>query len=343
MKKALALMVSFLLAGSMVACGGGAGTGTDGAASTGGAEGEGPKTKVAAIFGGAINDGNWNETQFNGLEKIKAKGIETAYMENTGDTDAEVGARTYVNQGFNLIYLTTNSYQDYCTKLAEEAKDTTFIQVNGTIVTDNFISVRVADEEQGFMQGVIAALLTKTNKVGFVGGLEINPIKLGSSGFQQGVDYVNATYGKNVEAIRRNTGDFMDANKAKETAMSMIEGGCDVVAPMANDASVGVMEAAEAKGIMAIGAGIGENESAPTASRMIVVKDVSVVYDVTYDEYVAGTLKTTGDPELYGANKGVVYLTDWFNEAEVDEDTKAKAQEVMDKLAKGEITIDINI
>lgn len=332
MKKALALTLSLLLSLTMASCGKKQPQGS----------GEG-KIKVAAILAGAINDGNWNETQFNGLEKIKEKGAETAYMENISDTDAGIGARTYADQGYSLIYLSTNSFQDYCTQVAEENKDVTLIQINGTVVTDNFISVRIADEEQGFMQGVIAALLSKTNKVGFIGGLEITPIKLGSEGFQQGVDYVNATYGKNVEAIRRNTGSMLDLNKAKETTLSMIESGCDVVAPMADDSSIGILEAAEEKGVMVIGTGVGQNEAAPTAIRSIVVKDVAVAYEVTYDAYIAGTLKQGDTPELYGMNKGVIYLSEWYNESEVDDDVKAKVEEVMEKLKNGEIAINIEV
>lgn len=64
---------------------------------------------------------------------------------------------------------------------------------------------------------------------------------------------MNATYGLNVEAQRINTGSFTDVNQAKETAISIIEGGADVIAPMANDASTGIMEAGEEKGVMAIG------------------------------------------------------------------------------------------
>ena len=294
--------------------------------------------KVAAIFGGAINDGNWNETQYNGLKAIEEAGAEIAYMENISDTDAAEAARTYASEGFNLVYLTTNSYQDYCTPVAKDFPDTTFVQINGTIVDGNFVSVRIADEEQGFLQGVAAALLSETGKVGFVGGQEINPIKLGSSGFQQGVDYVNSTYGLNVEATRINTGSFTDVNQAKETAISIIEGGADVIAPMANDASVGIMEAGEEKGVMAVGCGLGQETSAPTATRMIIVKDVAIALKSTFESYVNGELNPT-EVETYGANKGVVYATDWFGD--VDDEVKTRLQETIDKMEKGEIEISL--
>lgn len=300
-----------------------------------GSTGEG--LKVAAIFAGAINDGSWNETQYNGLMRIGEQGAETSYMENVGDADVAEAARTYASDGYDLVYLSTNSYQDFAMPVAAEFPDTTFIQINGTEVTDNFISISVADEEQGFLQGVAAALLSESGKVGFVGGLEITPIILGSSGFQQGVDYANETYGLAVEASRVNTGNFTDVNQAKETTISLIEAGCDVVAPMADDASVGVMEAAEEKGALAVASGTSLVASAPTATRLVVVKDISLTYDATYDLYVKDQLHPT-EVAVFGAKEGVVYLTDFSSE--VPAEVKANLEETFAKMQAGEIDID---
>lgn len=297
--------------------------------------------KVAAIFGGAINDGNWNETQYNGLMAIAEMGAETDYMENVADADVAEAARTYASQGYNLIYLTTNSYQDHCTPVAEEFPDSMFIGINGTYISDNYISVRIADEQQGFMQGVIAALLCQSGKVGFVGGMEINPIKLGASGFRQGVAYANENLGTDVEALVNITGSFTDVNQAKETAIAQIEGGCTVVTPMANDASVGVMEAAEEKGAMAIGCGPGQESSAPTMTQVIVVKDVAIAITTTFESFASGALSAT-EVETYGANRGVVYVTDWLSD-DVSDFAEAAVKEVLAELSAGNIEIDLNV
>lgn len=347
MKKALTLVLALtMLVGVLAGCQSAASstpasTGSTAAGSSSTAPGTSAEgTMVAAIFGGAINDGNWNQTQYNGLMNIGALGAETAFVENTSDTDAAQAARDYATAGFQLIYLTTNSYQDYCTPVAADFPDATFVSINGTIVQDNYISVRIADEEQGFMMGVAAALLSKTGKVGFVGGLEINPIKLGATGFQQGVDYVNENYGLSVEATIINTGSFTDVNQAKETAIAMIDSGCDVVTPMANDAGVGVMEAAEEKGVMAIASGIGQEASAPTATQLTVVKDVAVAYDVTFAAFLDGSLKATTEVEKYGANRGVVFLT---GDDSLESEISTRLNEVMEKLKNNEITIDLTV
>lgn len=350
MKKTILLMTALALCVCLLAACGGAASSAAPAASTAQsqaaaesaapAESSGDGLQVAAIFAGAINDGSWNETQYNGLMRIGEQGAETSYMENVGDADVAEAARTYASDGYDLVYLSTNNYQDFVMPVAADFPDTTFIQINGTEVTDNFISISVADEEQGFLQGVAAALLSESGKVGFVGGLEITPIILGSSGFQQGVDYANETYGLAVEASRVNTGNFTDVNQAKETTISLIEAGCDVVAPMADDASVGVMEAAEEKGALAVASGTSLVASAPTATRLVVVKDISLTYDATYDLYVKDQLHPT-EVAVFGAKEGVVYLTDFSSE--VPAEVKANLEDTFAKMQAGEIEIDKSI
>lgn len=143
-----------------------------------------------------------------------------------------------------------------------------------------------------------------------------------------------------VTASRINTGSFTDVNQAKETAISLIESGCDVVAPMADDASVGVMEAAEEKAVMAVASGESLVSSAPTATRLVVVKDISLTYDATYEMYLNDELHPT-EVATFGAKEGVVFLTGFASG--VDAEAKAALEDVYAKLASGEITIDKTI
>ena len=98
--------------------------------------------------------------------------------------------------------------------------------------------------------GALAALLSVNNKVGFIGGLPINPIINGGKGFEQGAKYVNP----DIEIMSQNTGNFMMPSQRK-SAKQFVSEGVDVLCPMANQASLGVMEAAEETGVLAIGSG----------------------------------------------------------------------------------------
>ncbi|MCL2578677.1 MAG: BMP family protein [Oscillospiraceae bacterium] len=346
MKKIFALLIVLMMGISLFAgCGGGTapaapttpaqdGNQADAGGDSAGGEGEG--IRVAAIFSGPINDGAWNETQYNGLRRMEGRGASISFVENISDADSVEVMRAFAAEGFDLIFLTTNGYQDLCFPLTGDFPDTMFIQLNGTIISDNFISVRVPNEEQGFLAGIIAALYTQTGTVGFVGGQDITPIIIGSLGFQQGVDYVNEHFGTNVTAVRINTGNFHDANQAKETAISMIEAGADVVVPMADAAGVGVVEAVQERGVMTVGTGPGHAIMAPESVIATIMRDNAYVYDAVWEMFVSGNWPT--EVEAHGVARGVVYAVGWLDH--VDSEIIDRLAQVMDSMRAGEIYID---
>jgi len=331
MKKIFAIVVIIALTAALAACGNGA----DPAPPTG----DGPtQIRVASIFAGPVNDGSFNETQLNGLRRMEARGAHIAYAENIGDTDAAEAMRAFAAEGYDVIVLSTNAYQDLVFPLTGDFPDTRFVQFNGTQMTDNFFSLRVQNEELGFLAGVVAALSTETGMVGFVGGQEITPILAGSWGFQQGVDYVNEHFGRDVTAVRINTGNFLDANQAKETAISMIESGVDVLVPLADAAGNGVIEAAEERGKMAVGTGPGHARNAPNTVIATIVRDNAYVYDSIWSWIESGNWPTEIIP--HGAAAGVIYAENWLagTDAEIIELTEL----VLSRMISGEIYVDRN-
>lgn len=291
--------------------------------------------KVAAIFGGPINDGSWNETQYNGLKRLESRDAQISFVEMISDVDSVEVMRTFATEGYDLVFLTTNGMQDLCFPLAASFPNTTFVQLNGSIVSDNFISIRIADEEQGFLAGVVAALWTDTGTVGFIGGQEITPILIGSLGFQQGVDYVNERYGTDVTTIRVNTGNFSNVNQAKETTIAMIERGVDIIVPMADAAGAGVIEAIEERGLMAVGTGSGHAIMAPDNVLVTIMKDSSYVYDAVWEIFINDTFPST--VETYGVARGVVYANDWLYG--IDDTIVSTVEDIIYRIITGEIYI----
>jgi basic membrane protein A len=292
--------------------------------------------RVALIMEGPISDMSWNATAYNGIKKVEALGAEISYQENVPVSSLADSIRTYATDGFDVIFLATNSYKDVTLEVAKDFPDTQFIIINGGVAVDNVMSVQIADEEQGFMMGAVAAAVTESKQVGFVGGLEITPIINGGKGFAQGVVYVDPA----VKVNSAVTGSMDDVNKAKETAKAMIESGVDAIAPMANQSGLGVLEAAEESGIKAIASGLGQGEVAPTSLVVEVVKDTSIAYESAYKTYLEGGFGT--EVIKMGAAQGVVYLADWLPAAEgLSEEIRTKIAAVYADLAAGKITIDL--
>jgi basic membrane protein A len=215
MKKLLALMLTLIMSLSVFT-----GCASKGVSSD---KKEGKK-RVAIILEGAISDMSWNATAYAGLKKIEAMGAEVAYVENVPASSVADSIRTYADEKYDVIFLSTNSYADPGATAAKDYPNTQFFMINSSVVAKNVASFGIQDAEQGFLMGALAGLLTKTGTVGFVGGLEINPIINGGKGFSQGAKYVKP----DVKVIATNTGSFDNVSAAKETAKAMVGQGVDV-------------------------------------------------------------------------------------------------------------------
>jgi basic membrane protein A len=232
-----------------------------------------------------------------------------------------------------------NGYEDFGAQAAPQYPKTQFILINGKQSHgDNLVALQIADEQQGFLMGAIAALTSKTKNIGFIGGEEITPIINGRKGFEQGAKYADSSVKVNATL----TGSFSDINKAKETAKAMVDAGVDVLSPMANAAALGVLQAAEESGkAYSIGSSIGQQKNAPKSLIIEIGKDTSIAYEAAYKMWLDGKLGK--DPIKMGADKGVVFLSDWKDASkDIPEDVKAKVKAIYDDLAAGKITIDLN-
>lgn len=304
------------------------------AACDGGGKKDDPKKKVALIMEGAVSDMSWNATAYNGLKKIEALGAQIGHTENTPVSDAAEAIRTYADDGYGVIFMSSSSYQDLAVEEAKKYPDIQFFLINSRVTETNIRSFAIQDAEQGYLMGALAALLTKTGTVGYIGGLEIAPILNGAKGFEQGVKYVNP----DIKILSQNTGSMDDVSAAKELGKAFVSQGVDVLCPMANQASLGVMEAAEETGVMAIGSGLNQETVAPNAAVVAIVKDTSIAYESAYKAFLAGDMPMEVLP--MGAAQGVVFVGDYY--LEVDQTVKDQIDAIQKKLASGEIKINLD-
>jgi basic membrane protein A len=290
--------------------------------------------RVALILEGAISDMSWNATAYEGLKKIEALGAEVKYVENVPAASVEDSIRAFADEKYNVIFLSTNSFMDTGAKVAKDYPEIQFFMINSSVTDTNVRSFAIQDAEQGYLMGALAAMLSESGKVGFIGGLPINPILNGAKGFEQGAKYINP----DIEVSSINIGNFDDVNAAKEQAKAFVGSGVDVLAPMANQASLGVMEAAEEEGVKAIGSGLNQETVAPNAAIVAIVKDTSIAYEAAYKAYLEGDMPMEVLP--MGAAQGVVYIGDYYQK--VDKEIEDKLVEIAEKLGSGEIKINLD-
>lgn len=288
--------------------------------------------KVAMMLAGSISDGGWHYTQYQGIEKITALGAETSWQDNVAYTNASENMISYCEEGYNVIFLSTSNFLEYAQAVAPQYPDVTFFIVSSAVNEGNIRGFLIKDQDQGFMQGVIAALASESKKVGVIGGTEFTPIMNGLAGFEQGVKYID----ESIEVVSTFLGNGTDTQLAKETATAMIEDGCDVIAPFCDNASTGVVQACEEKGAYAVGNGVGQDELAPTRLIVSVLKDTSIAIEGVFKLWMEGKLGS--DVMSLGADNGVVFLSDWYGAADVlDDSDRQTINEALSKLASGEI------
>jgi basic membrane protein A len=216
------------------------------------------KFKVAMLLPGPISDQGWNASAYNGLKQIESKlGAEVAYTESVTASDMEELFRGYAMQGFNLIFGHGFQFGDPASRVAPSFPNVKFVITSTTFTQEPNISSILNDSwQQGFLGGALAALMSKKNYVGSVGGMQIQSIIAFQEGFVHGAKYIKP----DIKVVIPFTGNFYDAAQAKEMAITMIREGADVIAHDADAAGLGVIEAGREFNIPTIGA-IGDQAS----------------------------------------------------------------------------------
>lgn len=293
--------------------------------------------KVALVLPGSANDKGWNQEAYDGLEKIKDMGCQTAYSENVQASDYETIFRGYADQGFNVVFGHGTEFEDAAEKVAEDYPDTTFCITSSDISQDpNVCSLQNLNNEQGFIAGVVAALATESKKVAAIGGMEIPSIQSYIMGFEQGVEYVD----NGTEALTAYTGDFSDATKVKEQANAFIEQGADIVSQDADEAGLGLFEAVKdaPDGVYAIGSVKDQYEECPGKVLTSATNQIGDAMSVAVEDYMKEGLEAKC--YKFGIKEGTIGLADYHDCSDVlTDEEKQFVTDTMDKIANGEIEV----
>ncbi|WP_189855256.1 BMP family lipoprotein [Streptomyces poonensis] len=243
------------LALAATACGG---TSSEAGNSDEGGEKKDMGLAIAYDIGGK-GDQSFNDAAYAGLEKAKKEfGYETADIEPTdGETDADKVQRltSLAKQGYNPIVGIGYVYGPAMEEVAKKYPKTTFGIVDSVVEADNVASLVFAEHEASYLAGVAAAKATKSNTVGFVGGVNIPLINKFEAGFKQGVEDTNPKVKILSQYLTQTAeeGGFSSPDKGKAAAEGQLEKKADVLYHAAGLSGQGVIEAAATEKKWAIG------------------------------------------------------------------------------------------
>ncbi|MDO9183994.1 MAG: BMP family ABC transporter substrate-binding protein [Bacteriovorax sp.] len=254
---------------------------------------------------GGVNDQSFNQSAWEGLQKLKKElGIKASYQESKQDADYQSNLETLYDAGNDLIWGIGFKMADAILKAAKQNPKQKYAIVDysfGDKTPPNVVGVMFKAEEGAFLAGFIAAKMSKTNTIGFIGGMSVPIIHSFQYGYKAGAKYAN----KNIVVLEQFSESFTDAAKGKAIANQMISKNADVVFHAAGAVGDGVIEAAKEKNKMAVGVDRDQNYLAPKNVITSSMKRVdNAIFQVVAD-LQKGSFKG-GSTQNFGLKDGAV-------------------------------------
>ncbi|MCP4670101.1 MAG: BMP family ABC transporter substrate-binding protein [Desulfobacula sp.] len=241
------------------------------------------KFKIAMVTDvGGVNDQSFNQSAWEGLQRAqKELGIKAAYKESRQDADYAPNMETLTDANCDLIWGIGFLMGDAIKLTAQINPDQKYAIIDfsyGPEIPKNVGCAVFQEEQPSFLVGYIAGKMTKTNKVGFVGGIKFPLIEKFEYGFMAGVKLANPK----AEVLRQYAESFTDAAKGKAIANNMYQQSADIVFHASGGVGDGVIEAAKEKDKWAIGVDKDQNFLAPDNVLTSAMKRVdNAIFDMS--------------------------------------------------------------
>jgi basic membrane protein A len=292
---------------------------------------------------GGRGDGTFNDLAAAGLDQAKTElGAEIQELSPKEDgSDRADLLRQLADDGYNPIFGVGFAYSEAIDTVAKEYPDVQFVRIDGGPSTESNVAVKTFKEEQGsYLVGVAAALKTKTNHVGFIGGNESQLITKFYAGFVQGAKSVKPDIKIDEKRLApgEDTKGFADSPGARVAADAMYQGGADIIYTAAGGAWGGSFPSAASAGKLAIGVDSDQYNTVgdPNLQKVILTSMLKRVDTAVYEsaKEFQDTKKVTSGS--YGLDKdGVGYST---SGGFVD-DIKTQLEDAKAKIISGEIKV----
>jgi basic membrane protein A len=305
---------------------------------------------VGVVFDlGGRGDKSFNDGAYLGAERAaKELGVQVRFIEPGEGSDRESGLRLLAAEGMDLVIGVGFIFTDDLTQLAKEYPHTKFAGVDYSVATDkagnvvappaNLAALKFREEQGSFLVGALAALVGKSKKVGFVGGMDSPLIQKFEMGYKAGVHQVCPDCVVLAQYAGVTPEAFRNPGKGKEIALSQYQQGVNVIFHASGSTGLGVFEAARQTNKLAIGVDADQYSEAPGYVLSSMVKGVdNAVYDAI-KKVKDG--KFTGGIYEYGlAESGVGYVYDKNNQQLIPADVHARLEQLRQQIVAGRIVV----
>ncbi|MBR4759743.1 MAG: BMP family ABC transporter substrate-binding protein [Lachnospiraceae bacterium] len=257
---------------------------------------------------GTVQDASFNQGVWEGLQSFsKSSGAQVTYIESEKHEDLPENFQKLTDSGYGLVWGVGYNCAQPLLECAGKNPATQYAIVDNAYddPPENVTGVVFRSQESSFLTGYIAGAMTKTGKLGFVGGSQIASVDSFRYGFMGGAAYAAQVYGKQVDFLCDYTDSFEDPEKGKQIAKEEYAQGCDIVFHAAGGSGVGVIEAAKETGHFVIGVDRDQSYLAPEHVLTSALKNVKVAVRSVSESFALG-VKTGGSNLSLGLTEGAV-------------------------------------
>lgn len=297
-------------------------------------------TKVGLVLDPAgKDDKSFNESAFRGLTEIaNEKSIDTKVVESPDQNGYETMMQSFAKKGYDLIIAVGVSQQEALRKVATRNPKVSFAIIDAEVDLPNVRSILFEEHEGSYLAGALAAMKSKSKKIGFVGGMDIPLIRRFHRGYEAGAKSINPK----IEVVANYVGVTSDAwsnpPKGKELALAQYDRGIDIIFVAAGTTGLGVFEAADARKKFAIGVDSNQNYLKPGRILTSMLKNIDravkeAVSDVDQKQFRVGLFR-------YGlANRGVGLAFDQHNASLVTASDRQALQKIEQDIVSKKIQV----
>jgi basic membrane protein A len=277
-----------------------------------------------------LGDQSFNDAAWEGLGLAVQKfGVERKVLESREQAQYVPNLSTLAEQKASLIIGVGFMIKDAVSEAAKMFPDSKFALVDGATNLPNVADISFKENEGAFLVGVIAAKVSKTGKIGYVGGVSTPVTNRMEAGYKAGAMSVNP----NIQVLTSYAGSFADPAKGEEMAIPQYDQGADVIFQVAGQTGLGVINAAKKKNKFVIGIDRDQNYLAPANVLTSMIKRVDQAVLNACEMVVKGTFK--GGAYFYGLKEGAVDFATTGNL--IPADVIALANVARAKILSGEI------
>lgn len=305
---------------------------------------EHPRARIGLVFDvGGRGDKSFNDAAYLGVSRAEEElGVEASYLEPASTEDREAALRLFAARGFDLVIGVGFIFSSDIDEVARAYPNVKFAGVDYAPgprgIPPNVAALAFREEEGSFLVGAVAGLMSKTEHVGFVGGMVGPLIRKFEAGYAAGVTascprcVVHAAYaGTTPDAFR-------DPAKGKALANAQIGAKADVIYHASGSTGHGVFEAAKDARVLAIGVDADQHDEMPGTVVTSMVKRGDVAVFETVREVVDGRFE--GGMRVFGLKEdGVDYVHEGPHADGIPDDVRARVEELRAAVVEGRVSV----